>query len=232
MALAVALLVGAPHAGIGLHLQSSRQAEEQRLFREQALDGVAEVTRLWRGTGESRQPWVAYRLSVNGLSYEGQAKLGSRARRTLRVGSQIPVRYLRSDPSVSRLRDHEPEPMPVFVAYLVAGALALTAGFVLLPLRRQRSLLSEGRAAPARVTRHAKNQHGTSFDFEFASLSGAKVKGKGGPRSKPPAIGSTICVVYEPDNPRRSAPYPFSLVERPTGTASREEARLHPHRAA
>lgn len=212
VALAACLWIGALAAGIGLHLHSSRQAAEQRLFREQAVDGVAEVTRLWRGKGESKQPWVGYRLTVDGRSYEGRAKLGQRTWRTLREGSEMPVRYLPSDPSTSRLRGPGPEPLPPFVAYLVAGALALAAGCVLLPLRGQRRLLSEGRAAPALVTRHAKDQHGTTFDFEFAALSGSKLKGKGGPRSKPPAVGSTIWVVYEADNPRRSAAYPLSLV--------------------
>jgi len=212
VALAAALWVGALASGIGLYLLSSRQAAEQRQFQEQAADGIGEVTRLWRSRGESTQRWVAYRLSVNGLTYEDQAKLGRRAWGALRVGDQIPLRHLPSDPSVSQLRGREPEPMPAFVASLTAGALALTAGCVLLPLRTQRRLLALGRPAPARVTRHAKDQHGTSFDFEFGVLSGAKVKGKGGPRSKPPAIGATICIVYEPDNPRRSAPYPFSLV--------------------
>ena len=38
------------------------------------------------------------------------------------------------------------------------------------------------------------------------------MKGSGGETSKPPAIGSTICVVYDRDNPGRNSPYPFSLV--------------------
>ncbi len=92
------------------------------------------------------------------------------------------------------------------------------------PLRRQRYLLAYGRVAPARITSHGRKmrtQHGSElgqqFFFEFPQLSGAMAKGKAGPSKKPPAIGTVIPVLYDPDNPRRNAPYPLSLykIERP-----------------
>ena len=37
--------------------------------------------------------------------------------------------------------------------------------------------------------------------------------GKSCASSKPPALGSVVTVVYDPDQPRRNAVYPFSLVK-------------------
>jgi hypothetical protein len=55
-------------------------------------------------------------------------------------------------------------------------------------------------------------QHGQKIlKYEFPLMDGGVGKGRGGPTRKPPAIGSTITVVYDRDNPKRNAPYPFEL---------------------
>jgi hypothetical protein len=48
--------------------------------------------------------------------------------------------------------------------------------------------------------------------YEFPLLSGAVASGKAGTSAKPPAIGSVICVIYDPESPKRNAVYPLSLV--------------------
>jgi hypothetical protein len=154
---------------------------------------------------------VEYRLDVQGRSYTGQARLGSEQWSRLRVGDGIAVHYLPSDPAGLRLASRRPDGMPVFLPYLVGGALALVAVLVQFPLRGQRRLLSEGRAALARVTKHHRGEHGKSYEYEFTTLAGRKVKGKSGP-GKPPAVGSSVWVLYDPDYPRGNAVYPFSLV--------------------
>jgi hypothetical protein len=37
--------------------------------------------------------------------------------------------------------------------------------------------------------------------------------GKSGTSSKPPAVGTVICVVYDPDRPSRNRVYPLALVK-------------------
>jgi hypothetical protein len=222
----VAMWLGALGGFAGLTKVAERQAVAQRAFAEQSVEGTAEVTRLWRARGEGNPAWVAYRWSVDGRAYAGQARMRSRQWRALTLGSRIPIRYLAHDPSVSRLPGAGREPMPALVPYIVGGGLALGAAVLLLPLRDQRRLLSEGRAAPARVTRHKKGQHGTEFEFEFTALSGTRFKGKGSPRAKPPAVGTPLCVLYDPDHPKRNAMYPFSLV------TPREKRSLYDRAAA
>ena len=78
-------------------------------------------------------------------------------------------------------------------------------------LRKQMQLLTEGRPAPGIVTRHRRTKDGTIIRYEFALLNGATAKGRGQTR-RPPPIGSRICVLYDPENPRRNAPYPLYLV--------------------
>jgi hypothetical protein len=95
----------------------------------------------------------------------------------------------------------------------VAAFLAAVGGLFTIPLRYQGWLLAEGRPALAVVTRHAKTDKGTVIHYEFTMLSGSQGKGRSGPSRKPLAVGATLCVFYDPDNPRRNAPYPLPLVE-------------------
>jgi hypothetical protein len=87
---------------------------------------------------------------------------------------------------------------------------------LLLLLNAQRRLLAEGRPAPALVTKLARHQtsHGVSHQsirYAFPLLSGSMAIGRSDAR-KGQAVGSVICIVYDPDRPRRSLAYPFPLV--------------------
>jgi hypothetical protein len=89
-------------------------------------------------------------------------------------------------------------------------------GLLPLTVRRQRHLLADGRPAPAVVTRYSRLQteHGAQniVYYEFALLGGGTCKGRASTNRRLP-VGSAICVLYDPDNPRRSAPYPMCLVK-------------------
>lgn len=225
LSLAVALFVGGLLAGIALGVTAGRQAEEQRLLREHGADTDGLVTRLWRGQGEARQPWVAYRFTVHGRTYARRAKASLRVFRNLRVGSHLAVRYFRGNPDLNYPRGSEKKPMPMWIPYVVAAALAAFGWLATLPILSQRRLLARGRPARGLVTHHTQTEHGKTIHYEFALLSGALAKGKSGPSKNPPALGGTICVLYDPENPRKNAPYPLSLARpaclRKTPTASR-----------
>jgi hypothetical protein len=98
--------------------------------------------------------------------------------------------------------------------------LALPAGLgsllIFFALSRARDLLSGGRPAEARVTEvhRQTHSHGSSHrvELEFTVLSGAKHHGRLEQGSKPPAVGSTLIIVYDPDQPKRQARYPMKLV--------------------
>jgi hypothetical protein len=212
--LVVAAILGAaaPVVGIGLEYKARNDAARAAGLRDRGVAAEAEVTRLWRSRGDRRQPWMAYRYAANGRDYEGQAKLRLQEWNQLRVGTRVPLRHLRDEPQIHELQGRGTSPAVPGLSYAAALVLAVLALAVTQPLRRQRRLLSEGRAAPGRVTALRKEQHGHVYDFDFDLLTGAVRQGKAGPSHKPPAVGARICVLYDPDDPRRHATYPLSLV--------------------
>ena len=217
LALAVAFFLGAATAGVGLQILVRDRAEAVKLAREQGVTTQAVVTRLWRGKDDSRQPWVAYRFDANGTLCDAQRKVPLTTWSRLAVGSRIEVVYVPSRPEVNYPRGHIGELIPVWLPHLAAVALAGFGTLFLFSIHRERRLLEEGRAAPGVVTEHRRRggehrAHGTEFRYRFAMFSGSIGQGRGRPRRNPPEIGSTICVIYDPDHPSTNAPYPFQLV--------------------
>ena len=61
--LPVAVVAG----GILLQQVAQRDAAQRRqVMRETGVETTAEVTRLWRGSGDQRPAWVAYRFEAGG----------------------------------------------------------------------------------------------------------------------------------------------------------------------
>jgi hypothetical protein len=213
---AVVLFVGAVAAGIVMQQVAQRQAAAQRLMLDEGIVVNGEVIRLWRSSGDSKQPWVAYRFEAGGSTYEGRSKIALSKWRALDAGAMLPIRYVPAEPEKSVLAGRAPGGIPLWLPSLVAVAIAGCGWLCLVALRTERRLLMEGRPAPALVTAHMKQhtQHGTyrSMKYEFPLLTGAIATGKSRTSSKPPAIGSVICVLYDPDRPKRSKVYPLALV--------------------
>ena len=212
LVVAALMLLGAVAAGIGLGTTAKRQAKEQRLLQEQSVNTDAQITRVWRGGDKNQQHLVSYRFTVQEREYVARKGVPSRIWQTLTVGSSLPVRFLPSNPKVNHPIEWDETPMPNWVPYLVSGELAVIAVVLAILLRKQVRLLTEGRPAPGIVTGHRRTKNGTVIRYEFQLLNGATAKGRGQSR-RPPAIGSPVCVLYDPENPRRNAPYPLSLVK-------------------
>jgi hypothetical protein len=114
-------------------------------------------------------------------------------------------------------RGAPPGGLPLWLPFVVAAAIAVLGVSCAFLLRKHRVLLMDGRAAPAIVTSHKKvhTTHGgthRSMTYTFPLLSGASATGTSPTSSKPPGIGTVICVLYDPERPRRSMPYPLPLV--------------------
>jgi hypothetical protein len=211
--LAGALILGGLGAGIGLERVSSRQSAQQALLNEQGKEAEGTVTRLWRARDKEKRPMVAYQYQAAGATYAGSAKAPLRIWKTLAVGSPLAVRFLPSDPALNHPIGWAASTLPLWLPFLAGALLAALGGFLVFGLRRQMALLSEGRPAPAVVTRYSNAQHGQkNIHYEFPLLGGSMAKGHSGPRRTLPAIGATLCVIYDRDNPRRNATYPMQMV--------------------
>jgi hypothetical protein len=213
--LAVVLVAGAIVAGVAMYRVVERQADERRAILTEGVMTTGTVTRLWNDDDNRRK--VRYQFAAQGRIVTGEQSVSSERRRTLHVQSPIDVRYVPSNPAVNDLGGPPRSGMPVAVPFMVPPVVAGLGVLCLVLIHRQRRLLVEGRVAPGIVTGHTnyRSSHGgthRSITFTFPLLSGAIASGKSGASRKPPAIGSAITVIYDPDEPSRSAVYPFSLV--------------------
>jgi len=107
--------------------------------------------------------------------------------------------------------------MPIWLPFFASTAVAVFGIVCVVWLTFEKRLVRDGRAAPAivtKITTHRTSHGGTHWHvhYEFRLLNGRLAAGKSHAWRKTPAVGSAICVVYDPDRPRRSLPYPVRLV--------------------
>jgi hypothetical protein len=210
--LAVLLAVGSVAAGVLLHIKAVSDREFLTQLAEVGHESEGRVLRCWKSSGKDARYWVEYTFQARDSLHRARIQIGRRNWEALRPGSALQVRYLPQDPSRHAVRGHEGKPMPLAIPYAVAGAMAISAWLITLAPRNQRRLLAEGRPAQAIVTRHEKTKDGVAVHYEFRVLSGARASGKAQQGKKPAPLGSTLCVIYEPDRVRHNAIYPLSLV--------------------
>jgi Protein of unknown function (DUF3592) len=211
LVLALALCIGGLPAAVLLGSIAWRNAEERRLMKEQGVETEGRITRVARGGGEDRY-WVSYGFTANGRTYERNREVSARTWKRLKVGASLPVRYLPSNPEIHNPAGWSKNDMPMWLPPLVGLSMAVGGGLCMLPIRRERRLLGGGRVTPGVVTRHSKGKHGYTISYEFSLMNGARRTGETGPRKDPPALGSTLPVLYDPEEPRKNTVYPLSLV--------------------
>ena len=213
---AALLFVGSVGGGLMLLREAREQAGAQQALVERGVVTTGEVTRLWPRGDDFRR--VRYHFIVDGRAYESTERVSTARRRALQVGSAINVRYVPGEPQQNDLGGTTDPSLPIWLPFVVSMAAASMGLLCLFAIQKQRRLLTDGRAAPAIVRslhRHHTGHGGThrSLTYEFPLLNGAVATGRSHTSNKPPAVGSVICVIYDPDRPARSMAYPFSLVQ-------------------
>ena len=216
--LAVALLIGSVVLTVALSRKAATEARDRQLFQTTGVTTSAHVLRLWRESNDNKTPRVEYTYEANGRDFIGRSMLPLRRWQSLRPSDALDVRYLSSTPEQSVVVHAEPETLPRWLPVLLG---LLTAASGVLPLgaiQMQRRLLAEGRIARATVTKITKahTSHGGSYRkvvFTYPTLSGSTIVAKASTSRKAPDVGTAIWVVYDPDNPKRSAMYPLQLVK-------------------
>jgi len=206
-AAAVTTALGLPI--LRMRQQAIRDAfDRERVFAEATITGV----RIEK-TKETRRRVVSFRYAAAGGEYEGTARFERNDPRETIEGGRLPIVYLPSEPSRSWLRGRGPDVIPMWLLPLIPTALLLAAAGMGWGVRRQQTLLSEGRFTLARVTSYKKvgGAHGPSYrvTYEFTTLSGAKVAAKADRTLAQDT--TTVAVVYHRENPQWNAIYPMGL---------------------
>ncbi len=213
--LAVALLLGAIVSGKVLYTQASQEQAQRNRLIDSGLNAEGVVTRHWTSGNDPVRYWAEYYYRVEGQNYWGRLSTGRNSWLGLQRNPTLTVRYLPADPRWHLALGYEPRLLPPWVSILVPALLLVVASFVAFVLARQRRLLAEGRPAPAVVTKISRsNEHGQkSAHYVFMAMEGKLVDGRSSPKKNPPAVGSIVNVIYEPDQERHNRTYPLSLVK-------------------
>ncbi len=211
LVLAALFVLGAPVAGLLLHARASADHAQRRELMSRGVNARAVVTRRWMRRGDHPRYLADYIYEAGGRTLTGRVDISRSSWERLEQGSVLPVRYLPADPRQHLVPGYEGDLMPLWLPYAVAGAMAAAGWLLTLPLKSERRLLTEGRPAPGVVLAHRKVQQTTTVRYAFVTLSGAIAEGKMQAQKNPPAIGSLLTVVYEPDNAGNNRAYPFSL---------------------
>jgi hypothetical protein len=216
VAMAILCAAAAVALAIGLSILHARQQAAADLRAREGVHAIATVVSASRTREEHPRSVVTYRYDAAGRAYQNTLRLPERDRRQFVEGDQIGILYLRSRPAISWAAGDEPGVLPIGIVPLIAGALLLIAWLIAWNVGREKTLLSEGRLAEARIVStkrvHSQHHHGYRIAYEFTTLSGAKIAARVERRRAPAGVGATVPVIYHRDNPRRNALYPLTLV--------------------
>jgi hypothetical protein len=215
MAMAVmgaVFLAGSPVLGLFLEAKAVRERDERQLLHDEGRAATARIMRLWRDGKDSSEHMVGYRFPAETGDVEGRARVPAKIWKELQAGGTLAVRYVPSQPKINHPADWPMNVIPRWLGLLLTPLFWIAPTIFALVIRRQMRLLTEGRPAQGIVTSVKRTDKAMQISYEFRLLSGATAKGKSTAGRRPPAVGSAVCVLYDPENPRRNALYPLQLV--------------------
>ena len=207
--LAALILLGAVAVGVGLSRVALRQEAERTQLQDSGVVTEGVVTRHWRSNDKESTPMIAYDFDDQGQKQHGSSRTPRNVWNGLDVGSRLAVRFVPGNSSLNHPAEWAPESLPKWVP-LPFAALLTILGVILLSIPRwQARLLSYGTPAPALITGYRNVKGGKALIYEFATTTGDRIQGRGGNMRKPPPLGSTVCIIYDPERPQRNSPYPM-----------------------
>lgn len=173
-------------------------------LRRGSSEATGVVTRLWKARSTQM---MSYAFTANGFALTGECSVPVDHLAGLREADPLPVRFLSSNPAMNHPAAWE-GPDPDWWVPFVFSAVFPACGIVLIVgLRRDRQLLAEGVPTAGVVTRRSRGSRGGyAMEYQFRTENGRVAEGSGGCWNRP-EIGSTVCVLYLPQNPRRNKAY-------------------------
>jgi hypothetical protein len=206
--MAVVLLVAAIPLYLFMQNQHAEQVARVERLRAEGHEAQGEITRLWH-EGKSSTPMVGYAFSAGGVRFQGKSSVPGRLWDGIRKAGFLPVRYLPADPNTNHPAAWEESPDPAWLAFLVPAMLVGGSLAILFVLRRQAAVVAEGLPAPGIVTGCHRVKGGWMVRYRFRTKDGTVAKGSC--QMHKLEIGTTVCVLYLQQNPRRNVMYPACL---------------------
>jgi hypothetical protein len=204
--------------GVGFAVRIVKAANQQktRQHEMQQSGGVSsgQITGKWiEGFAGG---YLSYSFAVDGATYSGKAKAPIEVWDSLREGESLPVRYLQADPNFNHPAAWQDSQTSILWAALFFPGFLVFFSFLLVwRFPSQCRLAIEGIPAWASIAERewrgpSRGQNWESYTFRNADN---EVQFGKCPMDVALKAGSTVCVLYLPANPSRSAIYPLDFFE-------------------
>jgi hypothetical protein len=203
-------------AAIGIGWVTDVQGKAWDRVEQQGETTGAAITRLWIAGGKSSTPMVSYRFMAGSTEIAGKSSVSQKIWNRLHAGDSLAIRYVALAPNLNHPTQGASAPAPAWLVFSVI----LWPTFVFWTIvYRQRRLLSLG--APVRGTateikpeRLGRGGRGKKFRVLCSfTPAGQQAMTATFYRRTAPAVGTEVCLLYDPDNPRRNAVYPLETVK-------------------
>lgn len=191
-----------------LAMNGVRQLQDQAALRRDGIEASGQVTRISHSGKSGRVLRAHYSFTVNGTDFSGEATIPKELEQNLRESSTLSIRYLPASPEVNYPAAWEKSNLSATVP-LMAPLFPIAIGIsMLITNHRDRRLLAEGLPAIATITKAYYNpKRGNGAHYEFRTREGEIGTGSSlfeGPQT----VGSSLCILYLPQNSKRNIPYP------------------------
>ena len=207
--LCICLLAGAGVLFVFMRGKQATEVAHIATLRSEGRVAPGEVTKLWRSGKGGSTHMVGYTFVADGRPYWGESTTPDTIWKALQVGSALSVQYAPSDPNVSHPTGWEMDAMPAWLPFLIPAMFGIPVLILAVSVKRQAGLLADGLPAPGVVTRSVRVKGGWVAHYQFRLNNGTVAKG----RSQMPgrlSDGTVICVLYDPERPKRNRTYPMS----------------------
>jgi len=182
-------------------------------LRQSGVESRGQIIDAWAG-GKYSAPGISYSFSVDGTSYTGRSDVPHNLLGSLHQNDSLTVRYLPADPNTSHPAAWEESTASLlrglfFPIFLVFFGLMFVRRFPL-----QRRLAMQGLAVRGCVTEREGNgpSRGQPYvNYTFRIASNDEVEIGSCPCDSYPKAGSSVCVLYLPQDPKRNEIYPFGI---------------------
>lgn len=193
--------------------ESARQAHIRTALRGTGNEAAGKIEEL-RNPFHGLKEYADYTFIADGQTYSGEAIVPLEDYHSIKLTSDLSIRYLPGNPAVNHPTDWEWSAMSEFDPYFVLILLLGLGCIILIPPQMQfeRRLAVQGVATIGAVTKCMVSGKGGSFidlKYDFRTPDGALVQGRGSFQMQR-EIGARILILYLPQRPHQNIPHPIA----------------------